>query len=48
MTDPQTPKYVFVQEDLSAYERIDPRDFPDYDDVDSRVIEDPGAPTDGD
>lgn len=47
MTDPQ-PKFVFIQEDLSAYERIDPDAFPNYDEVDSRVIEDSGAPTDGD
>jgi hypothetical protein len=45
------PKYAFTQDDLSVYERIDPDQFPDYDDVDSTVAEAVIAddrPTDGD
>lgn len=38
---------VYVNpDDLSAYERIDPSWFPDYDEVDSTQIVDLGAPPD--
>lgn len=38
------PKWVFSHDDLSVYERADPDEFPDYDDVDSRQIVDQGSP----
>lgn len=38
------PRWVFSHDDMSIYERIDPAEFPDYDDVDSREIVDRGAP----
>lgn len=38
------PKWVFSHDDLSVYERIDPDEFPNYDEVDSRVIADPAPP----
>lgn len=40
-------KYAFSHDDLSVYERIDPDEFPDFDQVDSTTIFDPGQP-DGD
>jgi hypothetical protein len=33
------PKYAFTHDDLSVYERIDPDQFPNHDDVDSEVAE---------
>lgn len=39
-----TPRRVFTTDDLSVYERPDPDEFPDYDDVDSTPFEDPGEP----
>lgn len=44
----QPPRYVFSHDDLSFYERVNPDEFPSYDEVDSRDIVDHGAPTDGD
>lgn len=32
-------KYAFTTEDLSVYERIDPDQFPNHDNVDSTVAE---------
>lgn len=43
MPEPR-PKYAFSADDLSIYERIDPDEFPDYDEVDSRTVEDRGVP----
>lgn len=44
----EQPKLVFITDDLAAYERIDPDEFPNYDEVDSRDILDEGAPPTGD
>lgn len=38
---------TFTRDDGSTYERPDPDEFPDYDEVDSTTIVDDGAP-DGD
>lgn len=48
MTDDpdERPKLVFSHDDLSFYERIDPDEFDDFDEVDSRTIDDPGVPPD--
>ena len=43
-----TAKLVFSHDDLSLYERIDPDEFDDCDQVESTEVEDPGAPSDGD
>ena len=34
----EKPRLVFITDDLSAYERINPDEFPDYDEVDSREV----------
>jgi hypothetical protein len=36
---PRPPKYAFSHDDLSVYERIDPHEFPDFDEADSVVVE---------
>lgn len=43
---PLVPRSGFVREDGSAYDRPDPGQFEDFDDVDSRTIVDDGGPPD--
>lgn len=38
VTDPTPQKWAFASDDLSIYERVDPEEFPHYDDIDSRDV----------
>lgn len=44
---PEAGRVTFTRDDGSTYERPDPDEFPDYDEIDSTTIVDDGAP-DGD
>lgn len=38
-----TDRRAFSHDDLSIYERLDPAEFPDFDEVDSRDVGEPGG-----
>lgn len=38
MTEPAPHRLAFITDDLSMYERADPDEFPDYDEIDSRDV----------
>lgn len=44
LDEPDEFAEVYEREDGSIYGRVDPDEFPGYDEVDSRTVRDPGAP----